>query len=445
MRAEVQTLYRNLIPDPDFKLDNKLLNYWANALQKGEKSADDFVAFVLNGSDYHNYMRGVYVDAYYELSSLLEESANVYTMFEDALTNSSGKPFTSSDARHHIVVSPQFTSGCAQVIKKLYTTIHNTDPSVELIEKYINMFVNNDTYTLDDLHDDIQKDNDNSANANTLNVSETENTSQETKSATDLVLDLECVDLYEQVFERGMNAREYLIFARDINNIPTKNAKLEYIKSLKNSIKQTYTEVQDVVYKYHNEVITEEDFIRSHLYRSVTSQGYPSLLCTEMIKSELYQEKMMQKLQDIYQTMYDDFLPDDDIEYLFSQVRALGIELMNEDLNQIVGKFQKDTDEIIESLFHVYMSVFTREPDNAELAMHIPIVRNTDDRESVLHDIAIELRKSLEYQDVIKNKIKKLNPSLKSSEVYRILEKALNNHRLSDDIDTHLTSLVASP
>jgi hypothetical protein len=122
---------------------------------------------------------------------------------------------------------------------------------------------------------------------------------------------------------------------------------------------------------------------------------------------------------------------------------------MNEDLNRLIADFKKETDEIIQKVFDIYMEVYEREPEDEELNGHVTFMRMSQDRNIAEATVKTGLRNALEYHDVLKKRIKKAhvtvhgaqtNP-ISQSQVFRILEKILA-YKDRDDIDSLISQYV---
>jgi hypothetical protein len=158
---------------------------------------------------------------------------------------------------------------------------------------------------------------------------------------------------------------------------------------------------------------------------------------------------MTAKIKQLHDKMYGEDMVEDDCAYLFDRVRERKIEISNEDLNIFIAEFKKETDEIVQRVFDIYMEVYEREPEEDELNNHVTFMRMTKDKMIADSTIKSELRNALEYHDVLKKRIKKVyltnngsNQNPPQSLVFKILDKILA-FRDRDDIDAVISKYVS--
>lgn len=442
VKARITAIYSDLFQGSDHRLDPKMLNYWVVAVSKGDKTYADFMSFVLDGTDYGNYKRSMFMDTFYELASCLPPSADAQAMYDDLSKSFEGITVTRQHIRNVLARTPEFESECARIVNKLYEAVHGEPASNDTTRTYLQKFADDNQYTLETLHRDITQQ----ASAPS---SQPNTTIAFTPASVQTEDTQKCIEFYERVMERSMNAREYLEFAPQLTTLATnEKALMQRLQDIKAELHNAQLQVQEVVYKYLALSLTTDEFIKHHMHRALSEAAYDRALVEELVDSSEYEIKMKSKLCELHKTLYDEDLVEDDVECLFERLRAQRTELVNEDLNRHLQDFKDETDDYIQRIFNVYLTVYEREPDDDELAEHIKFIRNHDKTEEALEEIKASLRHALEYHDVLKRKIKKAliakgNSNPTPSAVYKALEYILV-HKSEDDIDAKIVDYLST-
>jgi hypothetical protein len=256
--------------------------------------------------------------------------------------------------------------------------------------------------------------------------------------------DLELVDLYEDVFKRPMNVREYILY---INDLRANRGDTGYLETMYETQNAYYQNIKEIMYTYLDKYISEEQFL-VHYLSKIHDEHYISFIRNEVIHSKEYAQKMTKKLQTIYRNMYGEAMSQDDVEYLFDRIKAREIGLNDDNLNEKVVQFRDENDDIIQRIFDVFFAVFDREPDTHEQDNAFKFIRQhiSDEKTKVDELIAMDLKDSLEYHDVLKRKISKVYTKhsrdiLFPSKMYHVLNKVLPMKHLQS-IDAHIEQVV---
>jgi hypothetical protein len=465
-KSSIESIYSSLLPGNGFKMDSKTSKYWTNAISKGDKTFDDFKEYVLRGQDYANYIRSVFVDVYYELAPCFSESetADVHEMLDGMMKVKEGQVVSRADIKHYISNTPSFRKGLAHEIVRAFSTLHGSTPAQDVVNLFEDKFLNDSfgTYSLEQLEHDIstfghtnphQK-----SSAETGNVADAADAADAADSHSKSVPLItpsrfhsredneSLIELYENVVGRNMSAREFILF---VNDLAEANDKAGLAKTIDTKIQNHFVFVQDIVHRYLDVDLDREAFIREHLIPAFQNEAYGASLQSDIVLSNPYQKKMTEKLMQLHDTMYGEQMLEDDCAYLFNRVRDRQLGIMNEDLNRLIADFKKETDEIIQKVFDIYMEVYEREPEDEELNGHVTFMRMSQDRNIAEATVKTGLRNALEYHDVLKKRIKKAhvtvhgaqtNP-ISQSQVFRILEKILA-YKDRDDIDSLISQYV---
>jgi hypothetical protein len=449
----IEDIYASLLPSSGFKMDSKTSKYWSNAILKGDKTQSDFSDFVLRSNDYVNYVRSLFVDVYYELAVCISETEDVHSMFEEMMKGKEGALVSRGDIKYFISRTPGFREGLDREVARLYKVHKGTTVSQSDNEAISAPFLDDKdgSYTFEQLEIDISEirsavetlsspasfDPSDIPPPSPASLSSVRNANRN---------DEEIVQIYETVVQRNMSAREFLLFASDLFVIQDKVARC---KKYSKEIDEHLIRVQDIVKRYLEEDLGRDAFISKHLIAAFTIDNYSQVLQDEIVMSTEYRSKMTAKIKQLHDKMYGEDMVDDDCSYLFDRVRERKIEISNEDLNIFIAEFKKETDEIVQRVFDIYMDVYEREPEEDELNGHVTFMRMTTDKMIADSTIKSELRNALEYHDVLKKRIKKVymtnhsvNPNPPPSLVFKILDKILA-FRDRDDIDAVISKYVS--
>jgi hypothetical protein len=460
-QPSIESIYSSLLPGNGFKLDTKTSKYWTNAISKGDKTYDNFKDYVVRGQDYANYIRSVFVDVYYELAPCFagSDTVDVHEMFENMTNGKEGQIVTRADIKRFISNTPSFRDGLTHEIVRVYTTVHGYAPDEGVVHQFEEKFLNdaNGTYSLEQLEYDIGKiavpsttldnqDGDEDAVASSSIPIDTKPGDEHRPS---FARDNErIIELYENAVGRNMSAREYVLF---VNDLATAKDKAVFAKNIDSKIQKQFVYVQDIVHRFLDIDLDRDAYIRGHLIPAFQNEDYGASLQHDIVLSESYQTKMTDKIKQLHDTMYGEQMVDEDCAYLFNRIRDRQLGIMNEDLNRLIAEFKKETDEIIQRVFDIYMEVYEREPEDDELNGHVTFMRMSEDINSAEATVKSGLRNALEYHDVLKKRIKKAHAalhgtqtssvSITQSQIFRILDKILP-YKNRDDIDSLISQFL---
>lgn len=446
----IEEIYASLLPSSGFKMDSKTSKYWSNAILKGDKTESDFTDFVLRSKDYVNYVRSLFVDVYYELAVCISETADVHSMFEEMMKGKDGALVSRGDIKQFISRTPGFREGLDREIARLYKVHKGTSMSQSDNEAISAPFLDDKdgSYTFEQLESDISAFGSASASFEPADIPAPSDSIPTSLSSVRNANrnDEEIVKIYETVVQRNMSAREFLLFASDLSKVQDKVAQC---KKYSKEIDEHFVSVQDIVKRYLEEDLGRDAFISKHVIAAFTTDNYSQILQDEIVMSTEYRTKMTAKIKQLHDKMYGEDMVEDDCTYLFDRVRERKIEISNEDLNIFIAEFKKETDEIVQRVFDIYMEVYEREPEEDELNGHVTFMRMTNDKIIADSTIKSELRNALEYHDVLKKRIKKVymtnhsaNQNPPQSLVFKILDKILA-FKDRDDIDAVISKYVS--
>jgi hypothetical protein len=481
IREETLTVFKDTMLNKIDNMDTKMLNYWVNSISSQNKNMNDFKQFLLKSQDYNNIVRNTFFDIFYDKLS----DKNYQELFNEFQSKYNGVQVHESDIIQFISNSKTFIDKYTHIIIDMYELINSQQPSDDEIQLYLYKFQSKPQYNIDDLKDDIT----NNTDGTTLDddgLQDGDFTEEEQKEIISLWKDktlflefyrnikkdteiiksdksvdtevsynntvLDIVKCFETVYNRNMNVREYLLYIKELSGLKA-GVLLSKIEDFKKHHLDVFIEVRDIVSRYLNETLGEDEFISKYLC-DIDNEGFLDELKYNIINSEEYETKMSERLSVLYKNLYDECLIDADIKYVFEKVKKDNCDILNEDLNNYLVEFKNETDQITERILKIYLDTYEREPDIYEIAKYLELYRkNSKDElytlEEIDEQVEKELQDSLEYHDVIKSKIKKIYTSIKNTNIlpsiiYTILEKVIhpNNGVGMKDIDSHIETLV---
>ena len=245
-----------------------------------------------------------------------------------------------------------------------------------------------------------------------------------------------------------MNAREYILYLPRYDNNFQLIANLDQeVENLKAKHDSMLSQVQELSTKLYNETLSEDVFIKKYL-SSIDEPQFVQQLKYEMLQSDKYKNSMTERISSLYRTLYGEELGNEEQSYIFEQVKSKEYDLFNEDMNDVLVSYKNENDQFIERIYQIFMETYEREPDVHELSKYIQLYRshNTFEPTEVDKVVENELFSSLEYHDVIKQKIRKIYLEIKEtnilpSVIYQLLDKTLQKQDYKN-MDRWLSQII---
>jgi hypothetical protein len=457
---------------PNTKPDKKLVTYWSNIIAKGDRSISDFNAYLAKHTDYLNAIKSVFVDMFYEhLSGSMTSGGTYQEMFDAMLASvSEDKLLTVDDVWAYLSHTHEFTSEYQTIITRMFQSIFGSTPSDAELRLCIDRIREDKHCTIDMVQKDVETfyargmhkvaasalvttglkkgDGDDDAVADGVVVQGSGGGSAfgaaPPKIPEGIAPDLELVDQYEEVFKRPMNVREYILYIHDLR---AHRGDLEFIEGVYQKQSAYYKDIMEIMHVFLDKYISEDQFL-AHYLAKIYDPSYIDTLRSEVINSKEYTQKMTKKLQSLYRNMYGELMSQEDVEYLFERIKAQEVGLNDDSLNERVAEFRVENDDVVQRIFDIFFDVLDREPDIHEQNATFRYIRQHigEDKVRVNEQIALDLKDSLEYHDVLKRKISKVYTKhcrdvLFPSKMYHVLNKVLPMKHLSS-IDTYIEEVV---
>lgn len=211
------------------------------------------------------------------------------------------------------------------------------------------------------------------------------------------------IQAFEKIMERPMFVHEYLYYTGMCgHDQPLDVASIQLQRTL-------FYEVREVYQKHINKDLDEYNFVQTYLTRLHDAEGFMEEFIKDILDSADYRDNMMSIINTKYQRMYGETLDREDLQVVFDKMKQKRLHLFSEELSSTIVEFKRETDDIITHIFDKYMSLLDRQPDSYESTHYMH--RYREQYESGFEVLDAELEKdlvhSLEYHDVIKQKIKR--------------------------------------
>jgi hypothetical protein len=449
MKDEIRAIFDRYVPNAS--PDIKLMNYWSNAIAKGDKSMADLTFFLLKNKEYLTSVKARFTDMYYDYIGNADKSN--HELFDDMMAYFGDRLITDEDMWDFISNSSAFYRQYTDIIIKVFKSCYDRLPYDEEIRTYMGKFQKDRNYSIECMKQEVLSQNAakiQSAGGGAILKVLGKDEEPRTCAAPSLLDDIMYVEQYESVFKRNMNVREYLMYIKELRALKNTDDLVSYIQELYQTQTLFYQNIKEIMHVFLNEYVSEEEFLSKYLVR-IGEYNFIDNLRTEVIESPSYEDKMKEKIRTVYEKLFGEKMNIEDNEFLFTQVRSLGLELMHEQINQLVIQFKEENEETIQRIFDIYMEVYDREPDVNEQNRFIAFIRDHKGRINGDVDdmIMVELKDALEYHDVLKRKISKAFTTIKKdtifpSTMYRVLNKVLpmkNIKNIDDYIERAILDL----
>lgn len=354
IKEEVASTFQRYIPS--VKADQKLLNYWSNAIVKSDKTMADLYAYMQTNTDYLNYIKLQFIDMFYEHLSATEISNA--ELFQQLMDTSQGRLLTADDIWDFIAGTPAFESKYSEIIDKLFVSIYESNPTDQEVDTFLQKFKSDRRYNVDALQLDLER----------LHISSVVHTHEfdteiggayfgglgggdmhglssapmhgqdpeAYREEMQLQEDLALVEKYENVFKRNMNVREYIMY---IKGLRAHRDDEGFIDEIFHKQILQFNRVKEVMQLYLDKYVTEDQFLGQFLSR-INEDGFVENLRREVIDSHEYEQKMSKRLQAIYLNFFGENMTPTETKYLFDRVKALELELVTDQLNEKVAEFR---------------------------------------------------------------------------------------------------------
>lgn len=454
VKQDILRCYNAWMPSGMPPLDSKVLRYWQNMISRQEKTMEDFKDSLLKTDTFVHRIQNDFKDVFYERVGMSEYDASIFDVYRASW--STNMTFDKSAINEWICSTGFFKNKLSQLITGLLPSTASDRLAGDLFVTLLDRFKTQPTYNVESMQRDLPSmirasvasgvddeavpvENQVSSiptdsvlvpkewierigyalsvdtrdtEAFCARVSEHVDSFGKSSGCTSSVLDMNMLDRFETFMKRPMYVHEYVIYQTVEDD--------ERLPSLFDHQKNTYYEVRDIYVKHINEQLDEYGFVKKYLTQLLKDkEAFMVRFMEDMLQSPEYRDNMKSIIEAKYQRMYSESLDKDDLQFVFEKVKLKRLHLFSDELSSTIVEFKRDTDDIITHVFDKYMSVLDRQPDSYESNRCIKKYREQQSLGLDALDAALEkdLIQSLEYHDIIKQKIRRMYQSKHGREI----------------------------
>lgn len=460
IRSLVESLYSSCVRA---KIDNKMLRYWTNVIQRQEKTLDDFRAIILASEDMLHAQTQAFRDQFYRMVGIHEYDPAFFDDYKASWASVKDADFSDRYIQTWIQSLPCYQAKTNDMIKAFFESARTPDEpdlTPHAVQQLMHIFACKG-YDIEALDQAVQRRSWTQAATAAANDAppldeatftlpgtgvkdpssllesqkaqwiqamreagclrlDADPCALASKDALDwsradtwapwaplpaLTLDTETIARFEEILKRPMTIHEYFHYGHRFQDIASNQTE---ISALVEHQTDCYARLRDVYEKHVDQDLDEYSFIRGYLHKMDTQPHFMEAFIEDILSSEAYAKKMRAALSEKFQRMYHETLDPDDLDYVFQKVKAAKRHLQSEEISPTLVEFKKETDDIIAHIFDTFMTLLQRQPDAHESSKWVTHYRQHLDRG--LHALDAELENdvlhSLEYHDIIKQKIK---------------------------------------
>lgn len=410
----------------DMKPDNKMFTYWTNAIQSGEKTESDFVQFILNGNEYKSRILSKFKSLWCEIIGTEFDESIVQRFLGESQT-----VVGILEIKTFLKSTDTYKNKITNVIVTMFNSRFDKDPSKDEIICYISKFQANEDYSISTLERDLKYSNKDLVHDFCMKnkITETNEIYDEyVKLKNDdnyllefitgpvitnnVELDFAFIDEFERTYDRPIYVQEYSKYynarkSTDMNTLHTNH--VEKFKTMKN-----------ILSKYTDYDLVEHEYVRKFLLK-IELPDFIENFGNNIVYDEVYITKMKSNIILMYERLYDERLDDADVSYIFDKVQKQRVDIKDQRLDDFLLEFKKETDDIVNRIFKLYMEIYERTPDKIELLEKSFCYRRQESFDDVDKVIEKELMSCLEFHDIIKQRIRKIKQDINISDVYKML------------------------
>jgi len=237
-------------------------------------------------------------------------------------------------------------------------------------------------------------------------------------------IDYRQLQAFEQVFERPMYVHEYFKYVIRGNSKITLN-----YQEVFEDFMTKFTRLRSIIKNFLNEVLDEYEFVQNYLYDADDSNFFDNFV-EDIVQSKKYKENMLAYLAHLYNQIFQESLESRDVEYIFEKVYQQKLSFKDECLNDILMSFKSETENIINHIFEQFSYVLHRSPDVFEINDFVCKYRDLL-KSHPIEDVDVitekALMESLEFHDIVKERIRERKPDILPRMVFSILSRCLEN------------------
>lgn len=422
-----KTDIKTLVSNTQIKLlgrciDARTLSYWVNIITSGRGNIENFIDSIITSTEYALYLTSIFKDEFYSIIGYIEieNYLNEFNNYSKLKIKETNKPLSYEEVKLFITTLDCFREKYYKLIKSEYTSKFNKECDDKIIQYHISNFKSKYNFNSDQL---------------LKGVCACEHITTEQPCIIDIIeknsksLLIETGELcnFHSVFNRPMFVEEYFYYIINGNKEDYKKLFETYTTNL-----NKYTKI---IHDYKNNKPSEYDFVKSYIpfyeiHRD--DQQFFNSIVDDIVFSSEYENEMKQIISKKYYSLYNEALESDDRDYYFSIIKQYKLNLRDDKVEIQLMNLKKETDEFIGNIFDIFTNVLDRKPDEIEIASMLSMYREQNDTELVNIQIEKGLVTSIEFNEIIKKKLKENNPNIIPSKLYSLINNIVKKINIAD-------------
>lgn len=407
-------------------MDTNTLRFWVTSICSHERTFEDFTSAISKSDEFKSYLYKKFCEFYHDRIGADTSS----TEFDSFRVTNQDNPVDEIIIHKYIYALPAFSEKYHKIIKSIFTGLQK-DCSESIIDHYMTMIYNTNRFDRVTLVEWIEC------------ATHSMHTAEITEVTPHVVVPMKALDeskiaSFEQIFNRPMYVQEYFKYIHNATSRVTDWAEI-FAEHESN-----FSMVSEIFLLYTSMKLDEYYYIKTYLYE-VDSQRFLPNVVDSIIESHMYEKNMKITIFQRYKELFGDSLDNMDMLYIFTKVKAIKLNMFEEDITDILHQFKKETNIIVSHIFKIYNKVLERFPDVFEIETTLAKYRTDYAKGYDTIDITLEktLMGSLEFHDIIKKNIKTIYLAEKKADILPSTMFALLNSTVSQlDSMENLTEVI---
>lgn len=378
-------------------VDHRTLSYWVSRIAGGELSLDDLQQKIFEGPEYKARIEGVYRQIFAEQAPFLPYAEGFFTDFwtKVASNNPVEYPAFVFHVRALKEVAEHILTSNASAKLDRYRADIDFDLAMCLAQQQQLAQVEDaprqklEAHALKVMTIDDEASNDNNPTTTNQTKNEEERNCYDRTKLSEL----------ERVFERPLYVPEYFKYSTSTH---------ENVLTMKAQQESMMNRLADVYASYKQATLSEWEFVNTYLF-DIDEPGFLENFIQDVVASSTYRINMIKACQDWYYKLYGSGLSDYDANIVFQLARQCSYSLVDSRISEALTSFKEETDAFEVEVHATYGKILERPPDAAECTAEVRMFRSAKGTQSVqtsVHELEIRLMNTLEFHDVIKQRIK---------------------------------------
>lgn len=368
-------------------VDHRTLSYWISRIAGGELSLDDLQQKIFEGPEYKARIEGVYRQIFAEQAPFMQYDEGFFT------------DFWAKVASHNPVEYPAFVFH-VRALKEVADHILASNVSAHL-DRY-KTDIDFDLAACLAQQQLLSEDRELEPRTVTLVATATATATYDESSKNTIeknYYDRAKLAELERIFERPLYVPEYFKYS---------GADLQDVQRMKVHQESMMNRLADVYVSYKQATLSEWEFVNTFLF-DIDDPAFLENYINDVVSSSAYKTNMIKACQDWYSKLYGTALSEYDASIVFQLARQCSYSIVDPRISEALTMFKEETDAFEVEVHATYGKILERSPDVAESISDVRAFRDAKGSrslESNVHELEIRLMNTLEFHDVIKQRIK---------------------------------------